>query len=272
MRYVPKHRRPTTSARKVAMVAAAAAATAAPVLAVTGPANAANSSTWDRLAMCESSGNWSINTGNSFYGGLQFTQSTWAGFGGTQYAARADLATRTQQIAIAEKVLAVQGWNAWPSCSRQLGLTSRDARASRSSARPVLAAPSVTTSSRSTGASTSGSYTVKAGDTLSSIASRLGVSGGWQALYAANRSEIGGNPGYIRIGMTLRVPGVSTGGGASSASSSHGSYTVHSGDTLFGIASSHHVAGGWQALYAANRSVIGGNPNAISVGQHLRLP
>ena len=71
---------------------------------------------WDAIAQCESGGNWSINTGNGFYGGLQFQQSTWQEFGGLAYAARADLATREQQIAIAENVLAVQGIGAWPVC------------------------------------------------------------------------------------------------------------------------------------------------------------
>ncbi|AEF41941.1 resuscitation-promoting factor [Hoyosella subflava] len=81
-----------------------------------------NGSTWDALAQCESTGNWAINTGNGYYGGLQFSQSTWAAYGGTQYAPRADLATREQQIAIAEKTRASQGWGAWPACSSKLGL------------------------------------------------------------------------------------------------------------------------------------------------------
>lgn len=77
---------------------------------------------WDRLAMCEATGNWSINTGNGFSGGLQFTPSTWSGFGGGQYAPMAYMATREQQIAIAKKVLAVQGWGAWPACTAKMGL------------------------------------------------------------------------------------------------------------------------------------------------------
>ncbi len=81
-----------------------------------------NGSVWDQLAKCESGGNWAINTGNGFYGGLQFTYSTWLGYGGGAYAPRADLATREQQIAIAEKTLAGQGWGAWPACSSKLGL------------------------------------------------------------------------------------------------------------------------------------------------------
>jgi len=74
---------------------------------------------WDAIATCEAGGNWHINTGNGFYGGLQFTYSTWLGYGGGTYAPRADLATREQQIAIAEKVLAGQGIGAWPVCGRR---------------------------------------------------------------------------------------------------------------------------------------------------------
>jgi hypothetical protein len=84
------------------------------------PAPAPSAHDWDAVAQCESGGNWSINTGNGYYGGLQFSASTWQAFGGTQYAARADLATREQQIAVAEKVLAAQGKGAWPTCGRNL--------------------------------------------------------------------------------------------------------------------------------------------------------
>jgi resuscitation-promoting factor RpfA len=86
------------------------------------PAQAASGQTWDRLAQCESGGNWAINTGNGYYGGLQFSASTWRVFGGTQHAARAHQASRAQQIATAERTLAAQGWGAWPACSRKLGL------------------------------------------------------------------------------------------------------------------------------------------------------
>jgi len=82
----------------------------------------ADGSVWDSIAQCESTGNWSINTGNGFSGGLQFTPSTWAGFGGTEYAPEAWQATREQQIAVAQKVQASQGWGAWPACTSKLGL------------------------------------------------------------------------------------------------------------------------------------------------------
>lgn len=109
------------------------------------PAAAAPDSDWDRLAQCESGGNWAINTGNGYHGGLQFSPSTWNAYGGQQYAAFAFQASREQQIAVAEKVLAGQGWGAWPSCSSRLGLsagpTPRDHVGA--AAAPVAAAPAV---------------------------------------------------------------------------------------------------------------------------------
>ncbi|GAS88835.1 resuscitation-promoting factor [Mycolicibacterium brisbanense] len=81
----------------------------------------ANGSTWDALASCEAGGNWAINTGNGFYGGVQFDQNTWERQGGLRYAARADLATREEQIAIATVTQARQGWGAWPVCSGRIG-------------------------------------------------------------------------------------------------------------------------------------------------------
>lgn len=85
-------------------------------------ATAAPVSKWERLAQCESTGRWNVNTGNGFYGGLQFTPSTWLAFGGGQFAPRADLASKFQQISIAERVLNVQGPGAWPHCSVVAGL------------------------------------------------------------------------------------------------------------------------------------------------------
>ncbi len=104
------------------------------------PAQAAPESDWDKLAQCESSGNWAIDSGNGFYGGLQFTQSTWSSFGGT---GQPQDASREQQIAVAENVLAGQGWGAWPACSSRLGLSS----AAEPVANPMAAGPASTSSS-----------------------------------------------------------------------------------------------------------------------------
>ena len=87
-----------------------------------GSADAAPVRAWDRLASCESGGRWHIATGNGYYGGLQFSASTWRGFGGTRYASSAHRASRMQQIRIAERVKAQQSWGAWPVCSRKVGL------------------------------------------------------------------------------------------------------------------------------------------------------
>jgi LysM repeat protein len=107
-----------------------------------------------------------------------------------------------------------------------------------------------------------GSYVVQPGDTLSGIASALGTRGGWPALYAANREVIGPDPGLIRPGTVLALPG----GGAAAR------YTVGAGDTLSGIAAALGTPGGWPALYAANRRTIGSDPDAIRAGTVLAIP
>jgi hypothetical protein len=94
----------------------AGALAVAPMALATGTANADTGVNWDAVAACESGGNWSANTGNGFYGGLQFAEGTWLANGGGQYASSADLATPAQQIAVAERVLASQGIGAWPVC------------------------------------------------------------------------------------------------------------------------------------------------------------
>ncbi|WP_190122275.1 LysM peptidoglycan-binding domain-containing protein [Streptomyces inusitatus] len=117
-----RHRRPRQVPALVVAAGVTGSAIAIPLLGA-GSASAAESTTWDRVAECESGGAWSADTGNGYYGGLQFSQATWEAFGGTDYASRADLASRSQQIAVAEKVLAAQGAKAWASCAEMAGLT-----------------------------------------------------------------------------------------------------------------------------------------------------
>ncbi|MGW7817009.1 transglycosylase family protein [Streptomyces puniciscabiei] len=209
-----KHRRPSKAVRAITLAGVTGAAVAAPLMAA-GNASAATASQWDAVAQCESGGNWSINTGNGFYGGLQFTNSTWAAYGGTAYAARADLATKAQQIAIAEKVLAGQGKGAWPVCGTGLTSTpyngSAPAASTKSTAKST--APSTTTRSTDQQAATrsttrtapsktvttpagkkvkkgDGEYKVVKGDSLSSIAEKHGVKGGWQKLFQLNKDIV----------------------------------------------------------------------------------
>ena len=173
---------------------------------------------WSGVAQCESGGNWSINTGNGFYGGLQFTSSTWNAYGGGQYAPRADLASPGQQVAVAERVLAGQGIGAWPVCGRHLagGTTAvAPAPAPRYQA-PRHSAPTQHSTPRRTAPTSSaprhaapdpsgsGSYTVVPGDTLSGIAASHGVAGGWQALWQENQGTIA-NPNLIFPGQHVTL-------------------------------------------------------------------
>ncbi|WIK83135.1 resuscitation-promoting factor Rpf [Micrococcus lylae] len=131
----------SSAKRTTATVTAGLTVAGAAAIAIAAPAQAASEATWDRLAHCESGGNWSINTGNGFYGGVQFKLSSWHAVGGKGYPHQA---SKAEQIKRAEKVLALQGWKAWPSCSKKLGLTAADAAGS--SATPVERTSAVDTS------------------------------------------------------------------------------------------------------------------------------
>ncbi len=197
--------------------AAAAVGVAALGIVAAPPAAAAPgdlSARWNRVAACESSGRWHINTGNHYYGGLQFFQPTWVGFGGRKYAPRADLATRIQQIAVAKRVLADQGPHAWPVCGKRAGLTRHNGDAKRTALpniRPyVHAVPAGQHQHRAApkrhdaGPRVS-RYEVRRGDSLSALADRFGVHGGWQALWHYNRTNVP-NPNVIFVGQTLQIP------------------------------------------------------------------
>ncbi len=122
-----RHRKPTTSAVNVAKIAFTGAVIGGGSLALAGQAGAATDGEWDQVARCESGGNWAINTGNGYQGGVQFSPSTWTGHGGGEYAPAAHLATKEEQIAVAERVLATQGKGAWPTCGGPLsGATPRN--------------------------------------------------------------------------------------------------------------------------------------------------
>ncbi|MFJ5263066.1 transglycosylase family protein [Streptomyces sp. NPDC088387] len=207
--------------RTAAVLAGAALLAPLGVLAASGNAAAADDGVWDRIAQCESGGDWHINTENGYYGGLQFSAGTWNAFGGSAYAATADRATKAQQIAVATKVQRAQGWGAWPTCSAKAGAYG-DAPAastpeSNGSGNSGGSGPTSTKSTpaeqpartpdrspeRTDRSSSRGDYTVRAGDTLSEIAERNGTT--WQRLYAANKSVIGGDPNEIVPGQRLDV-------------------------------------------------------------------
>ncbi|MFI9614017.1 transglycosylase family protein [Streptomyces sp. NPDC052023] len=203
-------------ARTTAVLTGAALLAPLGLLAAGGTATAADGGVWDRIAQCESGGNWHINTGNGYYGGLQFSAGTWRAYGGTAYAPTADQASREQQIAVATQVQRAQGWGAWPVCSTRAGAyggaPAAPGASAGNSAPARQAAPTQQRSSQPAQARESGhtdrdasrgDYTVRQGDTLSGIAARNGTT--WQHLFAANKAVIGGDPDVIVPGQRLAL-------------------------------------------------------------------
>ncbi|MEU1514393.1 transglycosylase family protein [Streptomyces sp. NPDC005811] len=230
-----KHRRPSKATRVAALAGVTGVAIAAPLMAA-GNASAATASEWDAVAQCESGGNWSINTGNGYYGGLQFSASTWAAYGGTAYAARADLASKDQQITVAEKVLAGQGKGAWPVCGTGLSSTPYSGGSS----------------SGSTGSSSSSGSSGSSGSN-SSTASRS------TEQQTASRSAE--RPAASKTVTTPTGKKVKKG---------DGEYKVVKGDSLSSIAEKHKVKGGWQKLFQLNKDIVE-DADLIYPGQQLHL-
>lgn len=195
----PKHRAVSTRGRlqRAFGITIAGLAGAVGLLAVeASPAAAAPDVNWDAVARCESGGNWRINTGNGYYGGLQFSRSTWRSHGGGKYGSTANHASKGEQIMVAERVLRTQGIGAWPTCGRR-GLTKARTTTTKVS-------PSYRLASYNTPLKTTGTYVVKRGDTLSRIAARHHVKGGWKALYRANASRLS-NPNHLKVGQRLAL-------------------------------------------------------------------
>ncbi|GAA3086159.1 hypothetical protein GCM10017562_65240 [Streptomyces roseofulvus] len=187
-----------------------------------GAAEAASLDVWEKVASCESSSNWRINTGNGYFGGLQFSQSTWEAYGGREFAPRADLASKDQQIAVAERVLKGQGPGAWPACGSRAGLArggpapdtapggdgrGNDVRTASLPAQRALPQAAPEKPGPTTVPTVREMYIVTPGDSLSEIARDERVRGGWQRLYEINRKVVGDDPDLIHPGqrLTLRI-------------------------------------------------------------------
>ncbi|MGW3044685.1 transglycosylase family protein [Kitasatospora sp. NPDC001159] len=256
-----RHRRRTQTEKAIAVAGVAGVGLAMPLLAATG-ASAAPASAWDSVAQCESGGDWSINTGNGFYGGLQFTSSTWKAFGGTAYASQANQASKAQQISVAEKVLASQGPGAWPVCSQKAGLSKGGAPAvvdTSSDAKPQ-SAPQQQTPKRQAPKQQAPKPAAKpAQQPVQQYAPKHAAPK--QAEEPVEQSVQQYAPKHAAPRAAQPVQ----------AGPAGHDYTVHSGDTLSGIAAAQGVSGGWQALYDGNRGTVGGDPNLIVPGQVLHL-
>ncbi|MER7670187.1 transglycosylase family protein [Kitasatospora sp. NPDC096128] len=244
-----------TKRNRVRMAVVAGAAVAAlPVagLVTATSASAAPVSTWDAVAQCESGGNWAINTGNGFYGGLQFTSSTWSAFGGTAYAAQANQATKAQQISVAEKVLASQGPGAWPVCSVKAGLTKGGAPAAVDTTAGTSAAKPAQTPAPKTA-------TPKAAAAPKTAAPKA----------AAPKAEAAPKAAAPKADAAPKKDAAKSWTGSNDAKPAKGDYTVKSGDTLSSIAAAQGLD--WHELYKNNAKVVGGNPDLIFPGQTLSI-
>ncbi|MFF4140633.1 transglycosylase family protein [Streptomyces sp. NPDC001698] len=342
-----RHRRPRQAPALLVAAGVAGSAIAIPLIGA-GGASAADGNAWNKVAKCESGGAWSANTGNGYYGGLQLTQDDWEKYGGLDYASSADQASRSQQIAVAEKLLADKGPGAWPTCGLLSGLNKKSGAAkvdtgvgnssgsSNSSGRSLTDDLGLSDSSQASSSDPSGSSDADPGaadssgssdsptappatsspspsspakkgnpaksdtppdvaasgsqspDASPSVAPQPGDTdnswqvGGTSSLVdtgALDAGALGG--GRHRGGSAVEDPADSHAAASSGRHASRGgiaraavadSYTVRAGDSLESIADSLDLQGGWDALYAANKGAIGSDPNHISAGQTLNLP
>ncbi|MFJ9951778.1 transglycosylase family protein [Kitasatospora sp. NPDC091207] len=240
------------SRARLVLVGGAVAALPVAGLVTATSASAASTSTWDAVAQCESGGNWSISTGNGFSGGLQFTPSTWAAYGGTAFASQANQATKAQQISIAEKVLASQGPGAWPVCSAKAGLAKGGAPAAVDTSAPAAgaakpAAPKAAAPRAQQPAKPAQTPQAKQAPSKPAQGDQAQKTQSWKSQDVAKPAKPAAND----------------------RNASGGSYTVKSGDTLSDIAAKFGLD--TANLHAKNVKAIGGNPDLIFPGQTLSV-
>ena len=225
-------------------------------------ANAVDGATWDALAQCESGGNWSINTGNGFYGGLQFTQQSWNGVGMSGSPATA---SRAQQIEAGERLLAIQGWGAWPACSAKLGLYGKTGAAPTYTEPTTVAAQSQTQQT----------YTAPAAQVAPAAPAAQAAPAAVEAPAAAPAAPVApAAPAVEAPAAPAAAPAVEAPVAAAPVAApkaAAGTYTVVPGDSLSLIAAKLGVAGGYQAIAAANTDIIY-NVDLIFPGQVLTIP
>ncbi len=250
----------STIIKRIVGVVAAVALAVGISAATAGPADAASKTVWDKVAKCESGGRWHINTGNGFYGGLQFSSGTWKAHGGKKYASKASRASKAEQIAIARRVLASQGAGAWPHCGKKAHLTKKNGKASRhakpgtnpgakkksSAKKKSTAAPKATTP-KSTAPKPTAPKPTAPKPTAPKATSPASTGSTSEKAAAVTKSSAAKRP----AGTATYVK-------------------VKHGDTLAKIAKRHHVKGGWKALWKLNKSKLK-NPNHLKVGVKLKI-
>ncbi|MET8166100.1 transglycosylase family protein [Streptomyces sp. NPDC005329] len=327
-----RHRRPRQAPALLVAAGVTGSAIAIPLLAASG-ASAADGTVWDKVAQCETGGSWSADEGGGEYGGLSLTQKDWEAYGGLDYATSPDLASRSQQIAVAQKVLAADGIGAWGTCGLTSGLTqengalnvdtgvaddssdssdssgssglsdlsrglsgssgsstsddsstgSSDSSAdpsgspSASASSPSSSSSAATDDSGSTGGS-GGRGEGSTGDGSPTATPEAGDSdnsgqdeGSWSlvdtgSLGSGRHRGTTADEATAKSATDAGVDGTTT---ASAGRHAAATYVVQEGDSLASIADSLGLDGGWRALYAENRDLIGADPSDIAAGQTL---
>ncbi|MFD7476513.1 transglycosylase family protein [Streptomyces sp. NPDC059837] len=308
-----RHRRPRQAPALIVAAGVTGSAIAIPLLGATS-ASAADGTTWDRVAECESAGQWSADSGNGYYGGLQLSQADWEKYGGLNYAQSADEASRSQQIAIAEQLLDDQGVTPWPTCGPLSGLSrnSGDVLVDTGVANDSSGESKSSGSSSSSASSGSGSHSSSSGSSSSGSSSKATknttkadagrTQGTDSSDTEATKGDSSGNSGQDD-GSSDASENATTGAGrhrggtadenttdsavdgrTDDPSGRHasrgtgasrdvvdGSYVVRAGDNLWTIADALDLDGGWAELYDANKKTVGVDPDLILPGQSLSV-
>ncbi|TWV36487.1 LysM peptidoglycan-binding domain-containing protein, partial [Streptomyces misionensis] len=299
-----RHRRPRQAPALLVAAGVTGSAIAIPLLGAAS-AHAADGTTWDKVAGCESGGSWSADTGNGYYGGLQISQDDWIHYGGTRYASSADQASRSQQIAVAEKILADKGTLPWATCALLSGLTPNSGSVDvdpgvggngqgDTAADPSGLPDASSSSGTQNGGQGGGQDTTPSGSGNGSAGGAHAGSGNASSADpsttppSGSGSGSGKHTGKHTGKHAAPHPGASTGSTGSTGSSASGAgktvttptgkkvkkgdgeYKVVTGDTLSSIAAKHHVAGGWHKLFELNKDIVD-NADLIYPGQQLHL-
>ena len=278
----------TRSRRATASIVAGMTLAGAAAVGFSAPAQAATVDTWDRLAECESSGTWDINTGNGFYGGVQFTLSSWQAVGGEGYPHQA---SKAEQIKRAEILQDLQGWGAWPLCSQKLGLTQADADAGdvdATEAAPVAVERTATVQRQSAADEAAAEQAA-----AEQAAADQAAAERWAAEQAAAEQAAADKAAAQRAAAAEKAAAQKAAAAEKAAAQKAAAaeqaaaqkaaaaeqavvaeaetIVVKSGDSLWKLANEYEVEGGWTALYEANKGAVS-DAAVIYVGQELVLP
>lgn len=231
------------SSRNVARVVVAGIVVAGTPLVLAGTANAASDDVWDNIAQCESGGRWDTNTGNGYSGGLQFSPHTWQAYGGH---GNASGASRAEQITVAERVLAAQGWHAWPSCSRKVGAKGNATPRSADTIRQTSATRTTQTQVKPHAPA---APKVPVPIAAPKVPAPVAAPAPTAPAPTAPVADVAAAPGLAKPGAD---------------------YTVAPGDSLSKIAAARHTPGGWRAIFQRNADVLR-NPSRLRIGQRLTV-